>query len=132
MNAIKNLLQFINNNWTMIIVAVAVIVYVALRIKRHFTDKDNKDFAIAKAQVAEVILRMVAGAEEDYSKIKNAGAIKRAQVINQVFENYPILSRITDQEAVITWIDTLIDNALAQLRRIVEINKENAEEEVNR
>lgn len=130
MNAIKNALQFVNNNWAMIVVAIAIIVYVALRIKKHFTDKDNKDFAIAKAQVAQVILKMVDGAEKDYSTIKSAGAIKRAQVINQVFENYPILSRITDQESVITWIDTLIDDALAQLRRIVEINKENAEEAI--
>lgn len=127
MNAIKNMLQFVNNNWAWIVVVIALIVYVALRIRKHFTDADNKDFDIAKAQVANVILRLVAGAEEEYKTVRGAGAIKRAQVIAQIYENYPILSRIVDQEAVTTWIDTLIDDALGNLRRIAEKNKENAD-----
>jgi hypothetical protein len=35
---------------------------------------------------------------------------------------YPILSKVTDQEHLITWIDEQIDNALHELRSVIKKN----------
>ena len=51
-------------------------------------------------------------------------SIKRAQVIDELFANYPILSKVTNQEDLIKWIDDVIDESLITLREIVENNKQ--------
>ena len=61
---------------------------------------------------------------------KSAGAIKRSQVIDEIFKTYPILSKVTDQEELIAYIDQLIDEALETVREIVRTDEEAATEEV--
>ena len=41
------------------------------------------------------------------------------QVIDEVFKKYPILSKVTDQEGLLQYIDDLIDEALKTVREIV-------------
>lgn len=49
--------------------------------------------------------------------------MKRAQVIEKIFETYPILSKVTDQEELIKWIDEVIDESLETMRKVFEENK---------
>ena len=46
------------------------------------------------------------------------------EVIDQVFVMYPILSKVTNQEEIIAFIDEAIDEALKTMRKIFEENKE--------
>lgn len=55
--------------------------------------------------------------------LQKAGSVKRAQVIEEIFEKYPILSKVTDQEALISWIDETIDDALKTMREVFTENK---------
>ena len=43
--------------------------------------------------------------------------MKRAQVIEKIFETYPILSKVTNQEELIKWIDEVIDESLDTMKR---------------
>ena len=70
------------------------------------------------------MLKLITDAEENYNEWKQAGSIKRAQVIDELFANYPILSKVTNQEDLIKWIDDVIDESLITLREIVENNKQ--------
>lgn len=49
--------------------------------------------------------------------------MKRAQVIEKIFETYPILSKVTCQEELIKWIDEVIDESLETMRKVFEENK---------
>ena len=69
-------------------------------------------------------MKLIADAEIDYETWHKAGDIKRAQVILQIFAEYPILSKVTDQQQLIQWIDESIDASLKQLREIVSKNTE--------
>lgn len=131
LTGIQNFLQFINDNWTAIIIIIALGLSIALKIKNLFTKGKNGQIEIAKAQIKQIILKLITDAEIDYNDWAKSGSIKRAQVIQQIYTDYPILAKVTDQETLIAWIDTEINNSLKELRKIVAENATEKEETEN-
>lgn len=125
LTGIQKFLNFINENWVMIASVITAILVVIKRTKTYFGLSNVEKIEIAKAQIKEVMLTLVTQAECDYFEWKNAGSIKRSQVIDEIFAMYPILSCVTNQKEIISWIDEMIDNALEKMREIFEQNKEN-------
>lgn len=123
MNSLQNFLMFLNENFVSILVCVGLIIGMVKKAKDFFAKSDDEKIAIAKAQIQETILKMVTEAEIDYEEWDKAGSIKRSQVIAQIYAEYPILSKVVDQSALIEWIDTTIDDSLKILREIVDNNK---------
>jgi hypothetical protein len=121
--AIQNFLQLVNDNWTVIIVIVALIISIGKKAKEFFSKSDDEKIAIAKKQVQETMLKLITDAEIDWQDYKKSGSVKRAQVIEEIFEKYPVLSKVTDQEALIAWIDETIDDALKMMREVFTENK---------
>ena len=141
LTGIQNFLQYIVDNWTAITIIIALLIGLYMRIKAFVKKvKEEKDanekkqlealISCAKKQTAEMILKWVTDAEIDYESWTKAGAIKRSQVIEKVFEKFPVLAKITNQDEVIAWIDETINTALKDLRKIVAENKEAAKEEI--
>ena len=122
LTGIQNFLQFINDNWTAIIIIIALGLSIALKIKNLFTKDKNGQIEIAKAQIKQIILKLITDAEIDYNDWVKSGSIKRAQVIQKIYADYPILAKVTDQETLIAWIDAEINNSLKELRKIVAEN----------
>ena len=121
--AIQNFLQLVNDNWTVIIIIVALLISIGKKAKEFFSKSDDEKIAIAKKQVQETMLKLITDAESDWQDYKKAGSVKRAQVIEEIFEKYPVLSKVTDQEALIAWIDETIDDALKTMREVFTENK---------
>lgn len=119
LTGIQNFLQFINDNWTAIIIIIALGLSIALKIKNLFTKGKNGQIEIAKAQIKQIVLKLITDAEVDYSDWAKAGNIKRAQVIQKIYTDYPILAKVTDQDTLVKWIDEEINNSLKELRKIV-------------
>ena len=124
MNGIYNFLNFIDTNWTMICAIIVLGIAIYEEAKIFFAKSREEKIEIAKQQVKEIMLRLVTEAEKDYLQWIKAGEIKRAQVIDQVFEKYPILLKVTNQAELITWIDDTINEALKKMRKIFEDNSE--------
>ncbi len=135
LDGIYNFLMIVNENWTTIAAIVVVILAIAKKAKDFFSKskEEQQEIAkaeierqveIAKAQIREIMLRLVTEAECDYYEWVKSGEIKRAQVIDEVFAMYPILSQITNQEEIIAFIDDVIDEALKTMREIFEENHE--------
>lgn len=128
LDGIKNFLQFVNDNWTTIIIIISLGIALYQKIKNYISKSNKEKIEVAKKQIQEVILKLISDAEYDYEEFVKAGSIKRAQVIQKIFEDYPVLAKVTDQTALVEWIDETIDNALKTLREIVAMNKEEAVE----
>lgn len=126
LNGVQNFLQLVNDNWTTILVCIGLVIAIARKAKAFFSKSDDEKVEIAKAQIRETILKMVTEAEVDYEEWNKAGSIKRAQVINQIYSEYPVLSKVVDQTALTEWIDGVIDDSLKTLREIVAENKKDA------
>lgn len=122
LDGIRNFLQFINDNWTNIIVIIGLCLAIGGKVKKYLAKTNEEKVAIAKTQISEMILKLITDAEEDYEQWDKAGSIKRSQVIGEIFAMYPVLSKVVNQEKLIQWIDNEIDNALVTLRKVIEDN----------
>ena len=122
MDSIINFLAFLNENWIYILICIGIIVGIIQKTISYFEKSTNEKIEIAKSQVKEILLKMVADAEEEYSDIIGIGKIKRSQVISNIFEQFPILSKAIDQDNLISWIDSEIDNSLDTLHSIIDSN----------
>lgn len=123
LKGIQNFLEIINNNWTTIMVIIGLLIGFYTKIKNYMGKTDQQKIEIAKKQIQQTMLKMITTAEEDFKAWNEAGSIKRSQVIKQVYEKYPILSKAINQEQMIAWIDEQINNSLKTLRKIVKENE---------
>lgn len=123
LNGVQNFLQLVNDNWTTIMVIIGLGIAIGKKVKDYIAKSDDEKIEIAKTQIQEAILKMVTEAELDYEEWDKAGSIKRSQVIAQIYAEYPILSKVVDQNTLIEWIDATIDTSLETLREIVDNNK---------
>lgn len=130
MEGIKNLLSFLYENWTLILICIGLIVGIIKKTIDFFSKTNEEKIEIAKKQVSEVMLKMVTVAEKDFIEWEKAGSIKRSQVIKQIYDEYPILSKAVNQEELSAWIDKTINTSLKQLRLIIEQNT-NKEENIS-
>ena len=122
MKSIQNFLEFIINNWTTIFIIICLVFVIVMRIKTFFSKSKEEKLAIAKEQISQAILKWVSDAEVDYIEWTKAGSIKRSQVIQQIYNDYPVISQVVDQDSIIQFIDNAIDEALKIVREIVEKN----------
>jgi len=116
---IQNFLEFVFNNWTAIAVCIGLALGVYEKAKDYFKKSREEKISVAKAQIREVMLKMVSEAELDFEDWNKAGSIKRSQVISEIFNKYPILSKAVDQKKLIKWIDNEIDTSLKNLNDVI-------------
>ena len=129
LDGIMKFLTFINDNWMMITTIIGLALAIGKKIKNYMSKSREEKIAIAKQQISEGMLKWVSLAERDWREWEKAGQIKRSQVIDLVFEKYPILSEVTNQEEIIMWLDDTIDEALKEMRKIFENNAANVNTE---
>ena len=122
MEGLQKFLQLLNDNWTSILVCIGLVIGIVKKTQDYMSKSQDEKIEITKKQIQTTILKMISDAEVDWQEWSKAGSIKRAQVIKQIYEEYPILSKVVDQKALTEWIDEQIDSALDTLREIVKTN----------
>ena len=123
LNGIQNFLMLVNEYWTEIIVIIGLALVLYKRVKGYLGKTNEEKIEIAKVQIKETVLRLVTDAEMDYKEWVKAGAVKRAQVVEEIFMMYPILAKVTNQNELVAWIDDIIDEALETMREIFAENE---------
>lgn len=123
MEGLQKFLQILNDNWTSILVCAGLIVGIVKKTQDYMSKSQEEKIELAKKQIQTTILKMISDAEVDWQEWSKAGSIKRSQVIKQIYDEYPILTKVVDQDALIKYIDEQIDGALDTLREIVKTNK---------
>ena len=123
MEGLQKFLQILNDNWTSTLVCAGLIVGIIKKTHDYMSKSQEEKIELAKKQIQTTILKMISDAEVDWQEWSKAGSIKRSQVIKQIYEEYPILTKVVDQDALIKYIDEQIDGALDTLREIVKTNE---------
>ena len=123
LTGLQNFLNIINDNWTTILVCAGLIVGIVKKTQDYLSKSDDEKIKIAKAQIKQVILKKISDAEVDYEEWNKAGSIKRSQVIAEIYKEYPILSKVVDQTELTKYIDDASDDALVELRKVIDSNK---------
>lgn len=118
MKGVENILNFLNDNWTFIIILISIGVKLYCSVKDYLSKSKKEQQEIAWAELSNIMLSLVSEAEKDWGS--KTGEIKRAEVIKQIYDKYPNLSAIAGQDEVLAQIDVMIDNALDDMRSILE------------
>lgn len=129
LNGLYNLLSFVDENWGMIIAIILLAVSIKKKLTSFMAKSREEQIEIAKMQISQTMLKWVTIAECDWLEWQQAGEIKRSQVIDMIFEKYPVLSQVTNQDEIIMWLDDMIDEALKTMRKIFEENISNQEKD---
>ena len=112
-----NFFSFIVEHWTSLIICLALILVMSQKIIAFMQLEHDKKVEIAWKIISEKMLAWVMDAENEYKS--GTGRIKRSAVIAKVYEAYPILNNIADQEEVLKKIDELINISLVEMKKIL-------------
>lgn len=118
-NGIRNFLELINNNWTTIMVVCGLLVSLYYKVVKFIKLSDDEKINQTKTVIKNVMLSLISDAEINYSEWNKSGAIKRAEVLNRIFTDYPILNKVTDKDKLISEIDSMLDESLKEMRNII-------------
>ena len=122
LNGLKNFLNLINDNWTLIVVVIGLGIGLYKKIKDYISKSNDEKVKLAWDIISKTMLKRVSEAEKEYLNWKKVGSVKRQEVIDKIFKDYPILNTVTDRNEVIGIIDKMIDEALKEMRTIFEQN----------
>ena len=131
MTGLQHFLEQLNNNWPTISVCIVLILGIYAKAKKFYLDWQKKteeekqaefDRAVEEARkaLANFILGYVSEAEIHW-KEQGMGEIKRSEVLARVYQQYPILASVADQDKLIGYIDLLIDEALKTVREKIRV-----------
>ena len=112
MDAIKNTLTILNENWTNILIIVGLLAGIYTKTTSYLKNANEKRVEIAKKAVKENMLKYISEAQIEWKEFSGSGEIKRSQVIGRIYEDYPILKEYIKQEELIRYIDELIVEGL--------------------
>ena len=135
MDAVKNLLGYIYENWATIAAIFALAFAIYQKARKSWADwqakseaekqkeleaAEAKAIAEARAAIGNFILSLVARAEIEFSDAgSKLGPVKRASVIDALYTRYPVLLAVADQEELLAFIDAEIDKALETVRKTI-------------
>jgi predicted transcriptional regulator len=120
MKGLVQLLAFLNNNWTFIIITIGLILMLYKKIKEYLKLSNEEKINAALCAIKNTIVGKMTDAQIDWYGIKDAGSIKRAKVISKIYDEYPILKNYVKQDELIKKIDAIIDEALAEVKQVAE------------
>lgn len=123
MHSLMFLLSVLDQTWTIIVLILLFCFAIYKKIMNFMSKSDEEKLVIIKQQIAEIILGLVTDAELSYEDWIKAGEIKRAQVINDIYFQFPFLTKVSNQDEVVKFIDTQIDEALVEMKKIFEQQK---------
>ena len=119
MDSLSLLKDFITNYWSFFILIICLFVIVTETIEKFKGMSEEQRIEALMKLIKELIIKLMADAEINWSEITKSGKIKRAEVISEVYKQYPILSTFKDQEAIIAEIDKMIDEAVDEVEKFV-------------
>ena len=125
MKSIANLLTFIDNNWTYILIIIGALISIYKKVNDYIKLSKKKKVDIAIKIASQIILEKLANAEQDWAIYQKSGTIKRSKVINDIYEKYPILKEYADQDYIIEQIDAIIDQGLKDIKKVITQINEN-------
>ena len=132
MKGLIQLLTFLNNNWTFIIIIIGLLLILYKKIKSYLKLSTDEKINAALVAIKNTIIGKMVNSQIDWHGIKDAGSIKRAEVISKIYDEYPILKTYVNQEELLEKIDKIIDDALKEVKDLAEkaMEKKATSEEV--
>jgi hypothetical protein len=118
MNGIVNFLTFIKENWTLITTIAGLLLWIFVKVSNYIKLSREEKIDAALSNIKVIMLGLVTEMEQKWGS--KTGQIKRSQAIKEIFDKYPILKEITNQDEIVMKIDDMIDESLDSMKEILE------------
>ena len=132
MKGIVKLIQDLALYWPYIVLFVCIIGFVINYIngyrKLSEKDKENERKRLIEAtlkKIKDIMPYLTANAEENWNHLDKSGIIKRSEVLSIIYESYPILKELCDEEWIVSEIDRIINQTLVDIRKITRKEESN-------
>lgn len=122
MEGIIKFLKLIEENWTLIITLIGLILGIYTKVKKYIKLSREEKINIALEQVKSSMLSLVVEAEKEYKS--DTGKLKRSKVLNEIYTKYPELKTVIKQEELEKELDDLIKESLEKMKEMLENNEE--------
>ena len=119
MEGINQFIDFLKLNYPNIIVIVAIILTVFNEIRKYIPMSKEERIDAALRIIKAEILKMMSDAEIEWADYKKSGMLKKSQVINEIYDKFPVLADCVDQEMLICKIEEIIDNEMNNMNSII-------------
>lgn len=142
MESIIKLLKWFYENWASIATIICLCIGLYFKVKdiidKYLAMNEAEKAAAAeeaveaaKRTLKETILLYVNKAENDWAEeAGKMGKTKKAQVISEIFKDFPELAGTETNNEILWFIDNLIDKALEEMNKEYASYEEDAEEEI--
>ena len=119
MEGLSNTLQFIQNNWSNIIVIFFILIIIITKVLNYFNLSNEGKVEIALNIVKNELLKLMCEAEVKWAKYKKSGELKKSYVISEIYDRYPVLSDYINQDELIEKITNMIDENMDKMNKII-------------
>ena len=123
MNGINNFANLIQGQWTNIVVVIAIIAGLVRSIITYYTMNEEQRVQAALKVISEELMKMMVQAEIQWKDYKKSGELKRSQVIKDIYNQFPFLSRYMDQEKLVQTIYEMIDKQMDNMNELMKKNE---------
>ena len=73
--------------------------------------------------ISEELMKMMVQAEIQWKDYKKSGELKRSQVIKDIYNQFPFLSRYMDQDKLVQTIYEMIDKQMDNMNELMKKNE---------
>ena len=73
--------------------------------------------------ISEELMKMMCQAEIQWKDYKKSGELKRSQVIKDIYNQFPFLSKYMDQDKLVQTIYDMIDKQMDAMNKLMEKNE---------
>ena len=123
MEAIKNTITLIQENWTNILIVISVVIVAGKKVMEYIKmTKEERVEAALKIIKAE-LLKLMSDAEIEWEEYKKSGEIKKSQVITEIYSQFPFLKDYIDQDELIKRIIEMIDEEKEKMDKVINNNE---------
>lgn len=124
MVGLKNLLALITENWAVISVVLSLVIFTIIKLKNWKTMSKDEKLDSLLLVIQQWILKMMCEAEKNWEKYNSAGEVKKSEVIAEIYKQFPQLADYSQQDEILTKIETMINGAMDSMNKVMNADKE--------
>ena len=125
MTGFNNFIHLIQSQWTNIVVVIAIIATVVKTALSYSSMTEEQRVQSALKVVKEELMRLMCQAEIQWKDYKKSGDLKRSQVIKDIYNQFPFLSKYMDQDKLVKTIYEMIDKQMDNMDNLLNKPEEN-------
>lgn len=119
MTSINNTLGLIENYWSMLIIIIALVVLTIEEVRKYKAMTREQRIEAALSVVKGELLKLMSDAEIEWSEYKKSGALKKSQVLKEIYTQFPFLQDYINQDELVTKITEMIDAEMENMNKIL-------------